>query len=224
MSTPNRDIPYVPENTLDPAAGLNEALDIIDAIIVPKVIRMDLTAPPVGPADGDLYIPAPGATGDWADLDNYLVRYRQEGDFYQAWPPEQVNLLLNGDDGGLYSWDLGLSPAQWVPAIPQQAYAPVVTEATDTRVASPSDAGTYTRFTEADPKTWEFDGGESWVLGTEFHGRNAGAGNLTVFGSGGFTINPPTDGTNVIPEGGTFTLKIVAADEADLFGVTVPQS
>lgn len=35
MSTPINGIPYVPEGTLDPAAGLNEALDAIDALLTP---------------------------------------------------------------------------------------------------------------------------------------------------------------------------------------------
>lgn len=113
MTTPNRDIPYVPENTLDPAAGLNDSLDVIDAIIVPKVIRMDLTAPPGGEADGDLYIPAAPATGAWAGLENYLVRYRSEGAFWQAYPPAQVYLLLNADDLGLYKFDDSASPGSW---------------------------------------------------------------------------------------------------------------
>lgn len=266
MTTPNRNIPYVPENTLDPAAGTNDALDVIDAIIVPKVIQMDLTAPPGAPADGNLYVPASPATGDWEGLENYLVRYRSEGAFWQAYPPEDVYLLLNDDDGTLYKWDTTSSPAGWTPvtglAVAVQntdspplevapatriifgegleltelmpgvalvevvdsgpAYAPVVTEGTTARVAAPADAGDYTRFTHADPKTYEFDGTEVWVVGTEFHMRNHGAGDLTLVGSNGFTINPPTDGGEVIPEGGTATLKIVADDEGDLFGVTVP--
>lgn len=223
MTTPNRQIPYVPENTLDPAAGLNDSLDVIDAIIVPKVIRMDLTAPPGGETDGDLYIVAGPATGDWEGLENYLVRYRSEGAFWQAYEPARVYLLLNQDDMGLYKWDTASSPPAWTLAA-GLGYASVVLEDTTARVAAPAEAHQYVRFTHADPKTWEFDGDLTWPLSAEFHGRNAGAGNLTVFGSNGFTINPPFGGTNVIPEGGTFSLKIVGDDEADLFGVTVPQS
>lgn len=113
MNTPNRGIPYVPEGTLDPAAGLNQSLDVIDAIVVPKVVRMDLTAPPVGPVDGALYVVASPATGDWAGLEDYVVRYREEGDFWQEYPPAQVYLLLNSDDLGLYKWDDGMSPGAW---------------------------------------------------------------------------------------------------------------
>lgn len=113
MNTPNRDIPYVPEGTLDPAAGLNLALDVIDAVIVPRVISMAHTAPPGLPSDGDLYVPASPATGAWAGLENYLVRYRTEGAFWQAYAPGAVYLLLNQDDLGLYKLDDGSSPGTW---------------------------------------------------------------------------------------------------------------
>lgn len=245
MDTPNRLIPYVPEGTLDPAAGLNLALDVIDAVIVPKVISMALTTPPVDPMDGDLYIAAASATDAWAGLDDYLVRYRSEGDFWQSYPPEMVYLVLNADDQGLYKWDDG-SPGSWglasglgdAPddgglyarrneaweAVPSASAAPVVTESGADRVALPAHAGDYTRFTNSSAKTYEFDGSESWVVGSEFHGRNHGAGDLTIIGSSGMTINEPAGGSLVIPSGGTFTVKIVAADEADLIGVTEPQS
>lgn len=52
--------------------------------------------------------------------------------------------------------------------------------------------------------------------------RNANTNDLTITEAGGMTINPPAGGTLVIPPHGTFTVKIIAADEADLFGVTVP--
>lgn len=87
--------------------------------------------------------------------------------------------------------------------------------------ADDSNSGRYTRFTNASAKTYTFDGAETYTVDAEYHGRNVGAGNLTLTEAGGFTINPPAGGTLVIPQGGTFTVKIVAADEADLFGVVV---
>lgn len=113
MTTPNRGIPYVPQGTLDPAAGLNDALDVIDAIIVPRVISMSLTAPPGSPQDGDLYIPAATATGAWTGLEDNLVRYREEGSLWQSYEPESVYLLVNADDGALYVWDFA-STGSWV--------------------------------------------------------------------------------------------------------------
>jgi hypothetical protein len=114
MSTPNTGIPYVPENTQDPAAGLNLALNVIDALLQTAVINMSLTAPPGSPSDGDLYIVASGATGAWAGQDNNLARYVAEGDFWQFYEAgTNVHVVLNLDDGGLYAW----TGSTWAPAV-----------------------------------------------------------------------------------------------------------
>lgn len=106
MSTPNNGIPYVPEDTQDPAAGLNLALNVIDALLQLAVIRKDLTAPPGSPADGDRYLVAPGATGAWAGQDNNLARYVAEGDFWQFYEHGvHVHQVLNLDDAGIYAWN-----------------------------------------------------------------------------------------------------------------------
>lgn len=117
MATPNCGIPYVPEGTLDPAAGLNLSLDVVDALIQTAVESMLLTAPPGSPADGEAYIPASPATGAWAGLEDYLVRYRTEGAFWQSYAPgTQVRLVTNNDDGILYRWSSEESSPAWVPA------------------------------------------------------------------------------------------------------------
>jgi len=114
MSTPNTGIPYVPENTQDPAAGLNLALNTIDALLQTAVIDMSLTAPPGSPSDGDLHIVASGATGAWAGQDNNLARYVAEGDFWQFYEAgTNVHIVLNRDDGGLYAW----TGSTWAPAV-----------------------------------------------------------------------------------------------------------
>lgn len=108
MATPNSGIPYVPENTTDPAAGLNLALNTIDALLQTTVIDMDQTAPPGSPGDGDLHIVATGATGAWAGQDDNLARYVDEGDFWQFFTAgDQVRIVFNADDGGLYVWHDG---------------------------------------------------------------------------------------------------------------------
>jgi hypothetical protein len=111
MNTPNRGIPYVPEGTLDPAAGLNLALNVIDAVMTPTVISIGDTAPPGSPTDGDLYIVGVG-TGAWAGEDDNLARYVSEGDFWQFYAAgTQVNLVVNADDGVIYRF---AGTAGWV--------------------------------------------------------------------------------------------------------------
>lgn len=286
MNSPNTGIPYVPEGTLDPAAGLNDAIDVIDALLQTGVIRMDLTAPPGSPLDGDLYVPAAPASGAWAGLADYLVRYRTEGAFWQSFAPGlQVKFLLNLDDGNFYKFDATSSPGGWVLAaglgdapsdgtlygrrdatwdpVPDPLSVedenspptvetgvtelifgdglsievltggrvrvtaaalpppPVVNSSAANVDATAANPGNYTRFSHAGP-TYTFDDGEGYDVGAEYHGRYVGSGTLELLEAGGMTLNPPADGTLEIPPGGTFTVKIVAADEADVFGVTVP--
>lgn len=98
----------------------------------------------------------------------------------------------------------------------------MVTEAGTALTADDTNAGNYTRFTNAGAKTYTFDSAESYGVGAEYHVRNVGAGDLTLTEDGTFTLHPPAGGTLVVPQGGTATIKIVASDEADVFGVTVP--
>lgn len=268
MSTPNTGIPYVPEGTLDPAAGLNLSLDVIDALLQTAVISMSETAPPGSPAGGALYIPAAPATGAWAGHENDLARYVTAGAFWQFYEAgTQVRLVINRADDGLYFFDQSSSPGGWQPITASGAnltlqdtdspptvvvdnaaviivgdgltltevsagvamleraatatFAPVVNTAAANVDADETNAGNYTRFTDAAP-TYTFNDAAPFVIGAEYHGRYEGAGVLTITEAGTMTVNPPTAGTLEIPPGGTFTVKIVAADEADLFGVTVP--
>lgn len=289
-TTPNINIPYVPENTLDPAAGLNLALNFIDALLQTAVISMDLTAPPMTNSDGDLYIVAGTggvATGAWAGHELDLARYVAEGDFWQFFEAGvEVHYVINREDGNLYkfvpgsegSWVLaaGLSDApadgqryvrrnaawealtglltvkdsdspptvdeddvhtiivgaglQVVPVSPgvvminnDLQYAPVIDVPDQLTDALAGVIGNYMRFTHAAAE-FHFSSDEPWVIGAEYHGRYAGSGTLTITADSDFTINPPAGGSLVIPPGGTFTVKIVAANEADLFGVTTGAS
>lgn len=108
-----------------------------------------------------------------------------------------------------------------LPPAPTAVVAPVVSNSTSNLNASNSNNGNYTRFSHASP-TYTFNDSATFTVGAEYHGRYVGAGSLMITEAGGMTINPPADGTLEIPPGGTFTVKIVASDEADLLGVTVP--
>lgn len=103
--TPTNGIPYVPENTTDPAAGLNLALDVIDALLSTRVESMALSAPPGSPADGQMWVVKSPGTGAWAGHNNAFARYIATSSswlFYEA--GAQAWLCLNKADGGLYHW------------------------------------------------------------------------------------------------------------------------
>lgn len=103
MPTPNAGIPWVPEGTLDPAAGLNESLRVIDALIQPLVLGMGGSTPPVSPSDGDRYIVGSGATDEWVGQDDNLAQYVEEGDFWQFYEAgSQVVVVVY--DGSIYTY------------------------------------------------------------------------------------------------------------------------
>ncbi len=121
-SEPNTGIPYVTEGTLDPAAGLNLAINWIGGLLQTEVISMALTAPPGGEQDGDLYIVGASPTGAWAGRANDLARFVAEGAFWQFFDAgAQVRLVLNRADQGLYQFNDLDSPVKW-----QRVTAPVV--------------------------------------------------------------------------------------------------
>lgn len=117
--TPSTSIPTVPEGTLDPAAGLNAALEVIDVLIAllqDGVVSMTLTAPPVAPANGDMYVVANPATGAWAGHEREVARYVEDGSFWAFYSPttQRFSFVLNQDDGLLYQYT-GDSPLSWEP-------------------------------------------------------------------------------------------------------------
>ena len=73
--TINNKIPFVPENTTDPAAGLNEALNTIDPLLQLAVLTVGSNSAPGSPANGDRHIVGTSPTGAWAGQANKLAQY-----------------------------------------------------------------------------------------------------------------------------------------------------
>lgn len=167
--------------------------------------------------DDDNFMVVARATGV-ASCSNASTNWNDTADYARVYKITAASGLVTvvedhrGGDGGIF----GSSGGGGVSGVP-----PVVTESGTSLAADDTNAGNYTRFTNSSAKTYTFDDGETYATGAEYHGRNVGAGDLTLTEAGGFTLNPPAGGTLVVPEGGTFTVKIVAADEADVIGVTV---
>jgi|GEM_PF-2356851 len=53
----------------------NEALVALDTLVQLSVLDKDLTAPPGSPAEGDCYIVAAAASGEWTGWENRIARY-----------------------------------------------------------------------------------------------------------------------------------------------------
>lgn len=85
-----------------------------------------------------------------------------------------------------------------------------------------TDASKYIRLTAAGAKTITIQTNATQALpdNADWHFRNAGAGDATISPAGGVTVNLPINGSLVIPQGGTITLKRIASNTFDLIGIT----
>lgn len=100
-------------------------------------------------------------------------------------------------------------------------YQDVVTEATAARTLSLSDRGSYIRFTNTLPivLTVPANSTAAFGIGESLNGIQAAAGQITITGAGGVTINKPADcyaKTRV--SGSPWCLVKVASDTWDLIG------
>ena len=74
-NTVNNGIPFVPESTIDPAAGLNESLLTVDALLQLAVVSAGDNTPPGSPANGARYIVGTAPTGSWVGRDNQVAQW-----------------------------------------------------------------------------------------------------------------------------------------------------
>ena len=106
-------LPYILAAQAQKHVTHNEALRLLDGLVQLSVLDRDLTAPPGSPADGDRYIVASGATGDWAGWDLNVALWTDGAWLrlpprtgWRAWV-EDEGLLLVYDGAG---W-IGTTPA-----------------------------------------------------------------------------------------------------------------
>lgn len=98
-------VPDVPEGTLDPAAGLNAALNPLRALCQAVVSDVGVASPPGSPFDGECVIIGTG-TGDFLGHDDDMARYVSAGAFWQFYPPgTAVSLVFNSNDLTIYAFD-----------------------------------------------------------------------------------------------------------------------
>jgi hypothetical protein len=85
----------------------NEALRLLDGLVQLAVLDRDLTAPPGSPADGDRYIVASGANGDWAGWDLNVALFTDGAWLrlppragWRAWVEDEGLLLVHDGSAG----------------------------------------------------------------------------------------------------------------------------
>ncbi len=102
-NTPNLKLPYIMAAQAQKHVTHNEAIRALDAVVQLTVIDRDLTAAPLSPADGDRYIVAVGAGGDWAGRDQNIAAF-QDGT-WMFYPPATGWLAWVADEDALVAWD-----------------------------------------------------------------------------------------------------------------------
>ena len=119
-------LPYILAAQAQKHVTHNEALRLLDGLVQLSVLDRDLMAPPGSPADGDRYIVASGATGDWGSRPSCCAsrrgrmswidrpssstepdwgasrreRHRSKVDFPQALAPTMAVIRPGGHDDG----------------------------------------------------------------------------------------------------------------------------
>lgn len=98
MTTSNNlNITLVEQSQAQKEVTVNTAITVLDAILNMGVIDKDLATPPGSPAEGDSYIVAATATGDWATHEDDLAYYSNS-----AWafitPNEGLTVWVNDED------------------------------------------------------------------------------------------------------------------------------
>jgi hypothetical protein len=73
--TPRLGLPAIEAAQAQKHVTHNEALALLDALVQLAVESRALTAPPGSPSEGDCYIPATGASGDWSGWDLQLAAF-----------------------------------------------------------------------------------------------------------------------------------------------------
>ena len=68
-------LPYLAPSQAQKHVTVNEGLRQLDALVQTAVESVGAVTPPGSPADGSLYIPGSGATGDWAAWDFNIAQF-----------------------------------------------------------------------------------------------------------------------------------------------------
>ncbi|MEP3477404.1 MAG: DUF2793 domain-containing protein [Hyphomicrobiales bacterium] len=101
--TPHLNLPYISAAQAQKHVTHNEALRALDAIVHLSVLDRDLSTPPTSPNEGDRFLVASNAIGDWSGQDHSVAAF-QDG----AWifyTPNTGWLAWIVDEAILVGWD-----------------------------------------------------------------------------------------------------------------------
>jgi len=108
--TANLGLPYIMPAQAQKHVTHNEAIRALDAIVQIGVLDRDLATPPGSPSDGDRYIIAISASGNWSGKDNQIAAWQDNA--WNFFLPREGWLVWVGDEDQLVCWD----GASWITA------------------------------------------------------------------------------------------------------------
>lgn len=136
----NLRLPYLLPSQAQKHVTHNEALRILDAVVQVGVASRGLSVPPAAPAEGDRYIVAAGASGDWLGNENAVAAFTDGAWMLQ--PPRAGWIAWVIDEAKLFAFD----GAAWQGATPVNPAALIgvnTTAAAPNRLAVKSDAALF---------------------------------------------------------------------------------
>lgn len=110
MTTPNLELPEVPQAILGASDEINAGFKKLDVIVQLAVIDKDLTAPPDSVVQGAKYIVASPATGDWTGREGRIAYMTPSGWSFST--PREGWFAWVSDEEALYWYQQ--STSQWV--------------------------------------------------------------------------------------------------------------
>lgn len=76
QTSPILSLPFLQPSQAQKHVTHNESLETLDVVVQLRVQSFDITTPPAAPVEGDVHVPAPGATGDWAGHQDDIAVWR----------------------------------------------------------------------------------------------------------------------------------------------------
>jgi hypothetical protein len=98
----NIGLPYIMPSQAQKHVTHNEAIGMLDALVLLAVADRDLTAPPVSPSAGDRYIVAAGGTGAWDGEDGRIAHWLDGA--WSFYVPKTGWLAFVIDEAALVYW------------------------------------------------------------------------------------------------------------------------
>jgi len=106
--TTNLQLPFIETSQAQKHVTYNDAIRKIDVLVQVHALSRNLSDPPSAPQEGDIYVVANGATGDWQAKENHTAAFQDGAWAFQPLKPGIVVWLE--DESVLAVWD----SSQWV--------------------------------------------------------------------------------------------------------------